>query len=58
MLGDIFSKQNSAFKVNIGFATMLYDTANKVYRYYYNSTNHLLFDRAFTVSTNQDMTTF
>ena len=44
--------------MNIGFATMLYDTVNKVYRYYYISTNHLLFDRAFTVSTNQDMTTF
>ena len=35
-----------------------YDTVNQKYRYYYTSSNHLLFDRAFTVSTNHDMLDF
>ena len=58
MLQDIFSKQNSAFKVKIGFSTILYDTVNQVYQYFYVSTNHLSFGRTFTVATNQDFTTF
>ena len=42
----------------IGFGSTLYDTVNKVYRYYYISTNYYLFDRAYTISTNHDMTDF
>ena len=37
---------------------MLYDPINKVYRYYFVSNNHYLYDRAFTISTNRDMTDF
>ena len=48
----------NAFKINIEFGSMLFDTVNKVYRYFYGSSNHLLFDRAFTISTNRDMTAF
>ena len=48
--------EHSAFKINIGFGSMLYDTVNKIYRYYYISSNHCLFNRAYTISTNNDMT--
>ena len=43
------------FKINIGFGSILYDTVNNIYRYYYVSTNHYLFDTGFTISTNSDM---
>ena len=46
----------SPTQLNIGFGSMLYDTVNQVYRYYYVSTNHYLFDRTYTISTNHDMT--
>ena len=58
LLEDVRSTEHSAFKINIGFSSMLYDTVNQVYRYYYVSTNNLLFDKAFTISINRDMTDF
>ena len=48
--------ESNAFKINIVFGSMLFDMVNEVYRYFYVSSNHLLFDRAFTISTNRDMT--
>ena len=48
--------ETRAFKTNLGFASMLFGTVNETYRYYV-STNHLLFDRAFTITRRRDMTT-
>ena len=58
LLDEIMNGEHGAFKINIGFGSMLYDTVNQVYRYFYISHNHYLFDTAFTISTNHDMTTF
>ena len=49
-------EEGNAFKINIGFGFILYHTVNQVFRYYYVSTNHFLFDRAFTISNHTDMT--
>ena len=58
LLNGVRRNERGAFKINIGFGSMLYDTVYKVYRYYYVSHNHYLFDRAYTISTNHDMTVF
>ena len=58
LLDEVRREEHGAFKINLGFASMLFDTVNQVYRYFYVSHNHYLFDRAFTISTNRDMTTF
>ena len=58
LLMEIRRGESSAFKINIGFVLMLFDTVNEVYRYFYVSSNNLLFNRAFTISTNNDMTDF
>ena len=58
LLDEVRNEEHGAFKIIIGFGSMLYDTVNQVYRYFYVSNNHYLFDRAFTISTNRDMTTF
>ena len=49
LLEEIRSDESNAFKVNFSFGSMLYDIVNDVYRYFYVSSNHLLFDRAFTI---------
>ena len=58
LLYEVRRNERDAFKINIGFGSMQYDTVNKVYRYYCVSYNHYLFDRAFTISTNDKMTDF
>ena len=58
LLERVQRNEVGVFKINLGFGSMLYDTINRVYRYYYVSHNHYLFDRAFTISTNRDMTDF
>ena len=58
LLEEAKRQETEAFRVNIGFGTILYDTVGGVYRYFYVSTNHYLFDRAYTISTNSDMQSF
>ena len=58
LLTGIMRNEVSAFKIQIGFAAMLYDLVNQEYRYFYVSTNQYLFDTAYTISTNRDMTDF
>ena len=36
--------EHGVFKIQIGFASMLFDTVNEVYRYFYVFHNHYLFD--------------
>ena len=58
LLDEVRRDEYGVFKINIGFGSMLYNTVNHTYRYFYVSTNHYLFDRAYTISTNRDMTNF
>ena len=58
LLNEIRNQETTAFKINLGFGSILYDIVNKTYRYYYVSSNHLLFAHAFTISTYADMDNF
>ena len=58
LLMDIRNQETNAFKISIGFGSILYDAVNKQYRYFYVSSNQLLFERAFTISTYADMIDF
>ena len=48
-------KHGKACRFNIGFGFILKNKLTDTYRYYYVSTNHLLFDRAATISTMSDL---
>ena len=56
LLDDIYVSQRTAFKVNLGFGFMLYHTISKEFKYFYVSSNNLLFARAFTISSKKDIT--
>ena len=58
LLDEVRRDEHGVFKINIGFGSMLYDTVNQTYRYFYVSTNHYLFHRAYTISNNTDMKEF
>ena len=58
MLNDIMRKETGAFRINLGFASMLYHTIDKIYRYFYISSNQYLFDKAYTISNHKDMRDF
>ena len=58
MLENTQAAEVSAFRINLGFGCMLYHVIEKVFRYYYVSNNHLLFDKAFTISSHTDMNNF
>ena len=55
IITDIYAAQPTAFKLNLSFAFILYDTINHEYRYYYNSANNMLFEKAITISDRQDL---
>ena len=55
VLDEIFAEQTNAFKINIGFGFMLRDVVTSEFRYFYPSTNNLLFDRMPTISKTKDM---
>ena len=58
LLNGIMTRAVSAFKINIGFGVVLYNIVHQDFRYYYVSTNQLLFDRAFTISKRLDVLKF
>ena len=58
MLEDVQANEVSAFKINIGFGCMLYHAIERTFRYYYVSSNHFLFDKAYTISSHTDITDF
>ena len=59
ILNDVMTAENGrVFKINLGFGCMLFHTINRVFRYYYVSTNHFLFSRSFTISSHTDMNDF
>ena len=55
---DIYSEQQNAFKVNFGFGFILYDTINEQFKYFYNSSNNMLFEHAITIADRQDLAKF
>ena len=46
IITDIYTTQKRAFKFNFGFGFVLYNTTSHEFRYFYNSSNNLLFERA------------
>ena len=58
LLDRIYSKSSSVFKVNLGFGYRLYNIIEEKFKYYYNSTNNLLFEHAFTISDHQSLNNF
>ena len=50
-------KHGTVCKFNIGFGLMLKHKITNEYRYYYVSVNHLLLDKAATISTMSDLKT-
>ena len=57
-LNEIYSQQTEAYKINIGFGYVLYNTIKKEFKYYFNSSNNLLFEKAFTISNMADVRDF
>ena len=55
MLENVQTAEVSAFKINLGFGCILYHVIEKVFRYYYVSNNHFLFDKTFTISNHTDI---
>ena len=59
ILDEVMADENGkSFKINLGFGCMLFHTINRVFRYYYVSTNHFLFSRSITISSHTDMSDF
>ena len=50
MIDETATGRGTAFKVNLGFGFILYHAVDKRFKYFYVSSNTLLFDVAFLVS--------
>ena len=57
LLTQLERQDGHAFKVNLGFGFILFHIHTGEYRYYYNSTNSMLFERAFTINEINDVRT-
>ena len=55
ILFDIYESAKSAYKTNMGFGFMLYHTTDDTFKYFYVSSNSLLFERAFEISNKRDV---
>ena len=55
LINQAIRKHGKAFRFNIGFGFVLKNKLTDEYRYYYVSTNHLLFDKATTITTMSDV---
>ena len=58
ILIDIYTKQSNAYKINIAFASILYNTIEDIFKYHYSSSNILLFEHAFFVTDREDIDKF
>ena len=54
----IYTSQTNAFKSNIGFGFILYNINTEEFKYFYCSSNNLLFQNAVTINNFQDLTHF
>ena len=55
LIKDIALELKHAFKINIGFGFVLRKVVTGEYRYFYVSSNNLLFDRAYKISKIEDI---
>ena len=58
LIYDIAQQQESVTKWNIGFGFILHNYIENKFKYFYPSTNNLLFENAFEISNNQDLFDF
>jgi len=54
-LRDILYEQDSAIQANIGFGFILQNTVTKEFKYFFDSRNHLLYDRPVTIKCEDDL---
>ena len=57
LLYETMINRGTAFKTNLGFGFILYHLVDQEFKYFYVSSNTLLFDVAFTVSKRTDINT-
>ena len=57
LLSQLVQQDGHAFKINIGFGFVLHHIHTGEYRYHYNSSNTMLFDRAITIDKRSDIQT-
>ena len=55
---QIFDMHTHGFKIAMGFGFVLYNPTSDQYKYYYVSDNNMLFDRAFTIDSRNDVHDF
>ena len=55
LITNIYAAQSNAFKIDIAFGSILYNTTTNEFRYFYNSDNRILFEKAITISDKQDV---
>ena len=58
LLNEVMNSERSAFKINLAFSIVLYNTVERIFKFYYASQNSMVFDKAFTISTRRDMENF
>ena len=51
----IYKAQRNSFKVNLGLGFILHHTETKEYKYYYVSSNNMLFDYAVTITNKENI---
>ena len=51
----MYSSHNNAFKINLGFGFILYNTISGQYKYHYVSANNMLFEKAVQISEKKDL---
>ena len=55
---EIYEYQTNAFKVNLGFGFILFNINSNTFKYFYCSTNNLLFQHAVIISNFKELTNF
>lgn len=58
LFSNIYNQQENAFKINFGFGFILYNTVEEKFKYFYNSSNNLLFEHAVTIADRDDLLNF
>ena len=57
-LTQIYRNWKHGFKLSIGFGFVLFNPISNQYKYYYVSDNNMLFDKAYTIDSINDINTF
>ena len=55
---DIYDEHDNAFKVNLAFGFILYNAVTNEFKYYYTSSNNLLFEHASTIDSIESLDDF